>query len=119
MIVRYSFLWSREAIAGETDGRKDRPCVIITAIRRAADGRLRVRVLPITHRPTDESRNTPIPPRVKRRLGLGGDAPLSARAARQSALRIVLDEANEFFWPGWTFALSRGRSPAYAPSASS
>ena len=87
MVVRYSFLWSREA--GETERRKDRPCVIITAIRRAADGRLRVRVLPITHRPSEESRSIPIPPKVKRHLGLDIDASW-----------IVLDEANEFFWPG-------------------
>ena len=79
----------REAEAGETEGRKDRPCVIITAIRRASDGRLRVRVLPITHRPTEECRSIPIPPRVKRHLGLDIDASW-----------IVLDEANEFFWPG-------------------
>lgn len=89
MIVRYSFLWSSEAEAGETEGRKDRPCVIITAVRRADDGRLRVRVLPITHRPTEEPRSIPIPPKVKRHLGLDADASW-----------IVLDEANEFFWPG-------------------
>ena len=70
MIVRYSFLWSSEAKAGRTEGRKDRPCVIITAIRRAADGRLRVRVLPITHVPSKEARSVAIPPKVKRHLGL-------------------------------------------------
>jgi hypothetical protein len=89
MVVRYSFLWSREAAAGETEGRKDRPCVIITAIRRATDGRLRVRVLPVTHRPTEGSRSIALPPKVKRHLGLDADASW-----------IVLDEANEFFWPG-------------------
>lgn len=89
MIVRYSFLWSREAEAGETEGHKDRPCVIIIAIRRAADRRLRVRVLPITHLPAEEARSVAIPPKVKRHLGLDADASW-----------IVLDEANEFFWPG-------------------
>jgi hypothetical protein len=89
MIVRYSFLWSSEAKAGRTERRKDRPCVIITAIRRAADGRLRVRVLPITHVPSEEARSVAIPPKVKRHLGLDADASW-----------IVLDEANEFFWPG-------------------
>jgi hypothetical protein len=89
MIVRYSFLWSNEARAGQTEGRKDRPCVIVTAVRHAADGRLRVRVLPITHMPTEEARSIAIPPRLKRHLGLDADASW-----------IVLDEANEFFWPG-------------------
>ena len=89
MVVRYSFLWSSEARAGQVEGRMDRPCVIVTAIRRAADGRLRVRVLPITHMPTEETRSIAIPPRVQRHLGLDADASW-----------IVLDEANEFFWPG-------------------
>jgi hypothetical protein len=89
MVVRYSFLWSSEARAGETEGRKDRPCVIVTAIRRAADGRLRVRVLPITHVPTEAARSITIPAKVKRHLGLDADASW-----------IVLDEVNEFFWPG-------------------
>ena len=89
MVVRYSFLWSSEARAGRTEGRKDRPCVIVTAIRRAADGRFRVRVLPITHAPTEEARSITIPAKVKRHLGLDADASW-----------IILDEANEFFWPG-------------------
>jgi hypothetical protein len=89
MVVRYSFLWSSEARAGETEGHKDRPCVIVTAIRRAADGRLRVRVLPIAHVPSEEARSIAIPAKVKRHLGLDADASW-----------IVLDEVNEFFWPG-------------------
>lgn len=89
MIVRCSFLWSDEARAGQTEGRKDRPCVIVTAIRSAADGRLRVRVLPVTRTPTEEARSIAIPLRVKRHLSLDADASW-----------IVLDEANEFFWPG-------------------
>ena len=89
MVVRYSFLWSSEARAGQTEGRKDRPCVVVTAIKVAVDGRLRVRVLPITHAPTEQSRSIAIPPKVKRHLGLDADASW-----------IVLDEANEFFWPG-------------------
>jgi hypothetical protein len=87
MVVRYSFLWSSEARAGETEGRKDRPCVVITAVLREADGRFRVRVLPITHAPTEAARSVAIPQRVKRHLGL-------------EASWIVLDEVNEFVWPG-------------------
>src|SRR5215813_11822887 len=89
MVVRYSFLWSTEARAGQSEGRKDRPCVIVTAVRRAADGRFRVRVLPITHAPTEKPRSIAIPPKVKRHLGFDADASW-----------IVLDEANQFFWPG-------------------
>jgi hypothetical protein len=89
MVVRYSFLWSTEAKAGQSEGRKDRPCVVITAIRRITDGRFRVRVLPITHTPTEEARSIAIPAKVKLHLGLDPDASW-----------IVLDEVNEFFWPG-------------------
>jgi len=89
MVVRYSFLWSSEARAGETEGRKDRPCVIVTAVKRIADGRFRVRVLPITHRPSDAARSIAVPSKVKRYLGLDVDASW-----------IVLDELNEFIWPG-------------------
>ena len=89
MVVRYAFLWSSEARAGQTEGRKDRPCVVVTAIRRAGAGRFRVRVLPMTHSPTETARSIAIPPRVRRHLGLDDDASW-----------IVLDEANEFFWPG-------------------
>ena len=89
MVVRYSFLWSTEARAGETEGRKDRPCVVVTAVARADDGRFRVRVLPITHRPTDPGRSIEVPRKVKRHLGFDADASW-----------IVLDEVNEFVWPG-------------------
>ncbi len=89
MVVRFSFLWSSEAKAGETEGRKDRPCVIVTAVKRIADGRLRVRVLPITHRPSEVARSVMVPPKVKRYLGLDADASW-----------VVLDEVNEFIWPG-------------------
>jgi hypothetical protein len=89
LVVRYSFLWSTEARAGETEGRKDSPCVVVTAVARAADGRFRVRVVPITHRAGEPGRSIAIPPRVKRHLALDRDASW-----------IVLDEVNEFLWPG-------------------
>ena len=89
MVVRYSFLWRSEARRGETEGRKDRPCVIVAAVGRIDDGRYRVRVLPITHRSSDPSRSVELPPKVKRHLGLDADASW-----------VVLDEVNEFVWPG-------------------
>ena len=89
MVVRYSFLWSSEARAGETEGRKDRPCVVITAVRRMADGRFRVRVLPITHRASEPARSISLPTKLKRYLDLDADASW-----------IVLDEVNQFIWPG-------------------
>jgi hypothetical protein len=89
LIVRYAFLWSDEAQAGRTEARKDRPCVIVLATRRLTDGRVRVRVVPITRAPHDPDRAVALPRKVKRHLGLG----------REDSW-IGFDEANEFVWPG-------------------
>lgn len=89
MVVRYAFLWSDEAASGRTEWRKDRPCVIVVAAVQQGDGRVRVRVVPITHAPKDPERGVAIPAKVKRHLGLDEDESW-----------IVLDEANEFVWPG-------------------
>lgn len=89
MVVRYAFLWSHEAQSGRKDGAKNRPCVIILASKRLSDGRFLVRVAPITHREPESGRGVAIPPKVKRHLGLDEDAAW-----------IVLDELNQFVWPG-------------------
>ena len=89
LIARYAFLWSDEARQRRTEASKDRPCVVVLAVRREADQRMRVRVVPITHAPHDPNRAVVLPPKVKRHLGLDEDASW-----------IVLDEANEFVWPG-------------------
>jgi hypothetical protein len=89
LVVRYGFLWSDEARAGRIEARKDRPCVVVLAVAPAGDGRVRVRVMPITHAPHEADRALASPPKVKRHLGLDDDASW-----------IVLDEVNEFVWPG-------------------
>ena len=46
-VFRYPFLWKREQLVGETEGRKKRPvCIAVTAINR--DGETLVFILPIT-----------------------------------------------------------------------
>jgi hypothetical protein len=89
LIVRYAFLWSEEARQGRTEARKDRPCVVVVAVRTESEARTRVRVLPITHMPQQLDRAVALPMKVKRHLGLDDDSSW-----------IVLDEANEFVWPG-------------------
>jgi len=96
LIVRYAFLWSDEARQGRDEARqgrmearKDRPCVVVLAVRLEGSHRIRVRVVPITHAPQHPDRAVALPPKVKRHLGLDTDASW-----------IVLDEANEFVWPG-------------------
>lgn len=89
LVVRYAFLRSEEARQGRTEARKDRPCVVVVAVRPEGDHRVRVRVVPIAHAPQHPDRAVALPPKVKRHLGLDADASW-----------IVLDEANEFVWPG-------------------
>jgi hypothetical protein len=89
LVVRFSFLWSNERDTGRTEGRKDRPCVVVVAVRNDGDARVRVRVVPITHQPKDAERGIIVPSKVKRHLGLDEDASW-----------ISLEEANEFHWPG-------------------
>lgn len=89
LVIRYSYLRVREFEQGREEGVKDRPCAIIIAAL-DLDGRTRVTVLPITHSPpADPAAAVEIPLTTKIRLALD-----SARSW------IVLDEGNEFFWPG-------------------
>lgn len=90
LVIRYSYLWEREARAGREEGVKDRPCAIALVLLGDDTGAPLVRVLPITHAaPADAADALEIPAVTKRRLGL--DAERSW---------IVLTEANDFVWPG-------------------
>ena len=89
LVIRYSYLWLREHEQGREEGVKDRPCAIIFAVV-DEDGKTRVTVLPVTHSaPQNPSTAVEIPATTKLRLGLD-----------HSRSWIVLDEGNEFFWPG-------------------
>ena len=99
LVIRYSYLWSREAALGREEGVKDRPCAIILAIRQGAEDR--VFVLPITHAPpTDPNDAVELPPAVKARLGLD-----------EQRSWIVLTEANSFAWPGPDLRFAPGAGP--------
>ena len=89
LVISYSYLWADEHEAGHEEGLKDRPCAIVLVVVDQEAGTV-VTVVPVTHAPP--ARNRPaieIPHDTKRRLGLD-----DARSW------IVLDEANEFIWPG-------------------
>ncbi|MBT9293094.1 hypothetical protein [Prosthecodimorpha staleyi] len=89
LVIRYSYLWEREARAGREEGVKDRPCAILLVVLRDGASPI-VRVLPVTHTPpTDPADALEIPAPTKARLGLDG-----ARSW------VVLTEANDFIWPG-------------------
>jgi hypothetical protein len=89
LVIRYSYLWAREAEAGREEGVKDRPCAIVLVLLREGEHPI-VRVLPVTHSaPADPADALEIPQPTKQRLGL--DAERSW---------VILSEANDFIWPG-------------------
>lgn len=90
LVISYSYLWSHEASEGAEEGRKNRPCVIVTGVKRVNDEVI-VTVFPITHQaPKDADAAVEIPTAVKEHLGL--DAERSW---------VMVDEANRFVWPGY------------------
>ena len=100
LVLSYSYLWHREYETGAEEGRKNRPCVIVVATEIQADGTVTVEVAPITHsEPENQALALEIPPPIKRHLGLD-----DARSW------IVLNETNEFVWPGFDLRPIPGRS---------
>ena len=68
-VISYPFLWAREAAAGETEGRKLRPTVVVLRLPRS--GGDTVVLLPITTQPPAKGRHTvEIPETEKQRAGL-------------------------------------------------
>jgi hypothetical protein len=91
LVISYAYLWHHEHLAGQEEGLKDRPSVIVLAVEREADGATSVTVLPITQSaPAATASAVEIPLPVKRHLGLDEDRSW-----------IVVTEGNEFLWPGY------------------
>jgi hypothetical protein len=91
LVLNYAYLWHHEHNAGRDEGRKDRPSVIVLCQARRGDGATIVTVLPITHaKPLNPKTAMEIPARIKKALGLDDDRSW-----------IVIDEVNEFAWPGY------------------
>ena len=103
LVIRYSYLWRREAQAGQEDGVKDRPCAVVVAFLEE-DGRTRVYALPITHTPPAPDEDAiEIPAEVKARLRLDGERSW-----------VLLTEANTFNWPGPDLRFLPGKGPESA-----
>jgi hypothetical protein len=91
LVIAYAYLWRREHQAGQDEGLKDRPSVIVLTAERQEDGATIVTVLPITHSaPTRPGAAVEIPAPVKRHLGLDDQRSW-----------VVVAEGNEFLWPGY------------------
>ncbi|MFA5016972.1 MAG: growth inhibitor PemK [Methylobacter sp.] len=88
--------------AGKNEGLKNIPCAIILVVKNDNDSRT-VTVAPITHTPPiNQAVAIEIPPKVKKHLGLDGE---------QSW--IVLDDFNEFLWPGYDLRPISGKTGTY------
>lgn len=100
LVISYAYLWHHEHRAGREEGVKGRPRVVVLAASSAADGTMTVRVAPVTHSPPDDLATAiELPQAVKRHLGLDDDRTW-----------IVIDEVNEFMWPGFDLRpVSRSR----------
>lgn len=89
MVIRYSYPWSGEALLGQEEGAKDRPCAVVLVTKGEGDS-ISVRVLPVTHRqPLRPDEAVEIPTAIKKRLGLD-----------EAPSWIVISETNIFSWPG-------------------
>lgn len=89
LVVSYAYLWRDEALRGQEEGRKDRPCVVILAVEGVA-GRRVVTVAPITHSPPVHPQIAiELPAATKSRLGLDGERSW-----------IIAADLNRFDWPG-------------------
>ena len=100
-VIRYGYLWADESAAGQEEGRKDRPVLVLALSVREQIGTAQLLVLAVTHTPrADPDGAIPLPQAVKRRIGLD-DAPAW----------IVTTEANAFTWPGPDIRPIPGRRP--------
>ena len=102
LVISYTYLWRNESKAGKTEGLKNRPSAIILVIKEENNNK-RVTVAPITHTPPINSEAAiEIPQKVKQHLGL--DAERSW---------IILDDFNEFIWPGYDLRPVPGKTGIY------
>jgi hypothetical protein len=99
-VLRYAFLWRREADRGQEEGAKDRPVVVVVLLAEGEE----VVVAPITTKPPHAGElAVALPARVRAHLGLD---------AKQNW--ISLATLNRFVWPGPDLRAIPKRSPKTA-----
>ncbi|MCA0404825.1 MAG: growth inhibitor PemK [Proteobacteria bacterium] len=104
LVLNYAYLWHDEHRRGLEEGRKNRPSVIVLKTMRAKDGETIVMVLPITHSaPINPELAVETPARVKAHLGLDDERSW-----------VVVDEGNQFVWPGYDLRKIPGSVDDYA-----
>jgi hypothetical protein len=104
LVIPYAYLWRHEHRKGQEEGRKVRPAVIVLAVQPAKNGPPRVTVAPITHTPPARGGEAmELPVRVKQALGLDDERSW-----------IILDEVNQFSWPGYDLRPVPGAKDRFA-----
>jgi hypothetical protein len=102
LVIRYDYLWTREAAAGRDQG-KERPACLVAAMDSVASPRFVV-ILPITHTPPDKDTvGVEIPAKVRQALGLD-DAPSW----------VIVSEHNVDEWPNGGLAPVPGRPGVFS-----
>jgi hypothetical protein len=102
LVVRYDYLWSREAAAGRDQG-KDRPACLVAATDSLTKPRYVV-LLPITHTsPTGDTVGVELPPKVKRAIGLD-----------DSPSWVIISEHNIDEWPNAGLAPIPGKPSTFS-----
>jgi hypothetical protein len=102
LVIRYDYLWTREAAAGRDRG-KERPACLVAAMDSVASPRFVV-ILPITHTPPDKDTvGVEIPAKVRQALGLD-DVPSW----------VIVSEHNVDEWPNGGLAPVPGRPGVFS-----
>jgi hypothetical protein len=75
-VLRYPYLWARQAGQGETEGRKTRPCAVILALK-TGNGLTELRLCAVTTQPPQSGTHAVEVPEIeRRRAGLDVGLPL-------------------------------------------
>ena len=102
LVIRYDYLWSREAAAGRDQG-KERPACLVAAMDSTTSPRFVV-ILAITHaRPDQDTVGVEIPAKVRQALGLD-DVPSW----------VIVSEHNVDEWPNGGLAPLPGRPGVFS-----
>lgn len=102
LVLRYDYLWSREARGGRALG-KERPACLVAASEPAARPRFVV-LLPITHtRPDKDTVGIEIPGKVRQALGLDDER-----------CWVIVSEYNVDEWPNGGLAPLPGRPGVFS-----
>lgn len=100
-VVGFGYLWSWEAEAGHDRARKRRPCLIVNV--EEAPSLLRVRLVPVSHRPVTNKPSIEIPKGYLAAAGLDG-----------LGCYVIPSDVNTVAWPSraWDHQLlPKGRVP--------